>query len=195
MTWQKICATAIALAAVSGGAQAATYSASEVIDSTYGACTASTRLCTVNDRKTVTNALGESDDAFYSLGLGGDLTVGFGLPVIEKAVTLTLKEVTFGGTSSGGHFEAVDVYTVLGGVTKLVGTVLNVASTTTLSITDSFEYIKLVDVTKSVYPSTKSYDGFDVESITIAPIPVPASVTLLLAGIGGLGLMRRRKSA
>ncbi len=38
-------------------------------------------------------------------------------------------------------------------------------------------------------------DGFKVASITLTAIPLPATGLLLLAGVGGLAAMRRRKGA
>ncbi len=37
------------------------------------------------------------------------------------------------------------------------------------------------------------YDDFVVSSITVAPIPLPASALLLIGGLAGFGVMRRRK--
>lgn len=200
MSIQNICAAALAAAAFAGGAQAATYTATSVIDdnTTYGACTASPAACAKNDRQDPTNSLGGTDGSFYALGLGGQLELAFAAPLFAPGAMITLEEVTFGGPIASGHFEAVDVYSVLGGVATLVDTVTNATATTTLYIAQSFEYIRLVDVTLREFASTLSGDGFDVDSVTItgmAAVPVPAGGALLLSGLGGLAMMRRRRAA
>src|SRR5690606_11301769 len=45
--------------------------------------------------------------------------------------------------------------------------------------------------------STMQADGFDVAAIsaTPAPVPLPPAVAMLGAALGGLGLMRRRRTA
>lgn len=201
MTVKNICAAALALAALAGGAQAATYSAVSVIDgeTAYGVCAAARASeCEANNRKVVTNALGDTDGTFYALGLGGQLTLAFAKPIFFGGASVTLEEVTFGGPQASRHFEAVDVYSVLGGVSTLVDTVLNTAKTTTLRISQTFEHIRLVDVTPREFANSASGDGFDVDSVivtSIAPVPVPAAGVLMFAGIGGLAMLRRRKAA
>ncbi len=59
----------------------------------------------------------------------------------------------------------------------------------------SFDTILLVDVTKSVFASTTSFDGFDVDAVGISAVPLPAAGLMLLMGVGSIGLMRRRKKA
>ena len=58
-----------------------------------------------------------------------------------------------------------------------------------------FEYIKLVDATLNEFgrSGTTSFDGFDVDSVSVAPVPLPAAGLMLLAGLGGFGVMRRRQ--
>lgn len=182
-----------------GAAQAATYTASSIIEdqTSYGVCTSSAKNCAANDRRTVTNALGATDGAFYSLGRGGQLTVGFDLPVIARGATVVLEEVTFNGPFSSRHFEAVDLYSVMGNVMKLVTTIYNTSKTATVNISHGFEYLRLVDVTAREYGTTSSFDGYDIDSITLTPhpVPVPAAGLMLVGGIAGLALMRRRKAA
>lgn len=40
----------------------------------------------------------------------------------------------------------------------------------------------------------KLNDGFSIDDIAVSEVPLPASALLLLAGLGGLGVMRRRKA-
>lgn len=184
---------------IAGTAQAATYTASSIIEdqTSYGTCTSSAGNCAANDRKTVTNVLGATDGAFYSLGKGGELTVGFDMGVFARGATVVLEEVTFVDPLTSRHFEAVDLYSIMGGVMKLVTTVYNTSKTATVNITHGFEYLRLVDVTAREYASTTSFDGYDVDSITLTPtpVPVPAAGLLMLGGIAGLAAMRRRKAA
>lgn len=196
---QKLRAALVAAAVMTAGtAHGATYTASHVIEdqTSYGTCTsAKAAACNANGRKTVENALGDTDGAFYSLGKGGYLTLGFDASRIAAGATLTLQEVTFGGASRGRHFEAVDVYSILGGLATFVGTVYNTALTNTVRVAQSFEYIRLVDATAREFSTTSSFDGFDVDSVKIAAVPGPAAGGLMLTALAGFGLMRRRKAA
>lgn len=193
-------ALALACAIGPGGAHAATYTANSVIagDTAYGMCASSSAAkCKADDRLNSKNALGETDGKFYALGLGGILTLGFENAVFRPGAFVTIEEVTFGGPKGSGHFEAVDVYSVFGNVATFVQTIYNSAVSTTFQVANRFEYIRLVDATLREYSKTRSADGFDVDSVkvTIAPVPIPAAGGFLLAGLGGLALMRRRKSA
>lgn len=199
MSVRNICAAALTLVTLGGAAQAATYTASTFTESetAYGACAASNpAACEANDRKTVANVLGDTDGKFYALGLGGQLVLGFGVPLLAPGAIVTFEEVTFGGPAGSGHFEAADVYAVLGDVATLVETISNVTPSTTLHITQGFEYLRLVDATLREFSFTSSFDGFDVDSVTvIAAVPVPVGGALMLSGLGGLAMLRRRRTA
>lgn len=184
-----------ALAASATAGNAAVYYADKVIDSDYGYCTGTTKQCTVNDRNTDTNALGASDGAFYSLGFGGSIILGFAESLFP-AGTVSALEITFNRPSS--HKEAAEIFTLDSAfnIVESLGIVENEPDGAgSKKATKEFTYIKLVDVTKSFYGTTTSYDGYDVDSVSIAPVPLPAAGVLMLAGLGGFAALRRRKNA
>lgn len=177
-----------ALAASAAGANAATYYADKVIDANLGSCTTCDPA-----RQDANRALNIGDSKFYSMGLGGDLTVGFSKPLFFPDRNVSVFEITYNRTI--GHNEAVDVYSILGGVPTYLGRILNDVASSSVKATSAFEYIRLVDVTLDEFPSSPSGDGFDVDFISVAPVPLPAAGLMLLAGVGGLAAMRRRKKA
>lgn len=63
---------------------------------------------------------------------------------------------------------------------------------------DNISFLKIVDVTLGT-PGTGVFKGnlrFDDINVTeVAPVPLPAAGVLLLAGLGGLAMVRRRKQA
>lgn len=193
----------IALAA--GTAQAATYTASQVIEdqTAYGTCSKLSRKECKKSEIDSRKALGEMDGEFYTLGLGGQLTLAFDSARIGPGATVTVQEYTYNRpASSNRHYEAVDVYSIFQGVTTFVDTVFNTAASTTLYLAQGFEYLRFVDVTTREFGWTRSFNGFDVDSVTvdtsvasIAPVPLPAGGGLLLAGLGAFGLLRKRKAA
>lgn len=192
----KLLALGVAFAATSGAANAAVYYADKVIDDNRGTCTASPTRCAEDDRLDPTNALGAPDGSFYALGFGGDLTVGFAqalFTAVQKVVTF---EVTFGSVPAAGHFEAVDVFSVLNGIETALGRITNVNGGGAVQSNGAFEYIKLVDATNDEFPGgTTSFDGFDVDSVKIAPVPLPAAGGMLLLGMAGMAALRRRNKA
>lgn len=141
--------------------------------------------------------LGAPDEDFYSLGFGGDITLGFSGSPFPGGET-TVYEVTFDRTSD--HDEAVNVYSVLGGVETFVATLFNSPDPSAkATIAGTFDSIKLVDVTATYFAiepgvGNLSFDGFDVDAVGLAPVPLPAAGLLLLAGLGGLGALRRKQA-
>lgn len=182
----------LVLAASTAGANAATYYANSVIDVNSGSCSASVTRCTANDRKNVNNAVDTDESTFYALGFGGDITVGFPVSPLSGQ-NVSAFEITF--NREVGHDEAAEVYSVLNGVETLLGTITNFEGKNTVVAFGSFEFIKLVDVTLDLFPDTTSFDGFDLSAIKVSPVPLPAAGVLLLAGLGGLAAVRRRKTA
>lgn len=190
-------ATAVALSA--GVANAATYYATTIESYNQGGCTRPAEC--VADRYNPINALGAPDGQYVSLGMGGDLTVGFGTTFTGTAGETRVKawEVTYSANDpSNTHLEAVDVYAVLDGVETLLGRLTNEydAASNSLLANVPFQFIRLVDATVAQFGTrTTSFDGFDVDSVSVAAIPLPATGLMLLGGLGGFAAVRRRNKA
>lgn len=146
----------------------------------------------VAGRDDPTDALGAPDGDFYSLGLGGNITLGWDAAPFAGATGIIF-ELTSNRTS--GHDEAVDIYSLLGGVTTFIGQVNNLAENASVLLTDAFDSILLVDVTETVFPATTSFDGFDLDAIGISAVPVPAAGLMLITAFGGMTMVRRKKKS
>ena len=57
----------------------------------------------------------------------------------------------------------------------------------------SFSYILLVDATFENFSTSNSSDGFDVDAVSINPVPVPGAALLMGSGLA-VAAMRRRRS-
>lgn len=141
------------------------------------------------DRADTSEALGASDNKFYSLGLGGNIVLGFGS---LGTGDIGIYEVTFGNI--GGYPESVDVFAISGATETYVGSISNsqAQSGAKLTYTGWFDSLKLVDTTPNSSPSV---DGFDLDAVSVAAVPLPASALLLAGGIAGFGALRRKKKA
>lgn len=179
---------------LAGGAAAAVIQATEVLDATPGVIDASLE----SDRYVASNALGATDDRFYSLGLGGVLTLGFDR-TISGPSEIRVTEVTFPFVNLARYREAVDVFAVLGNSRTLVGRLANFEALggAVLTFDGPFDALQFVDVTRIAYQNSPSADGFDIDSVqvTSSPMPVslPASGAALLVGIGIGALAHRRR--
>ena len=141
------------------------------------------------------------DRNFLSLGTRGSIVLGFGA---GPFVGTTLFEVTNGcAATTCGHWpESVEVHygdSANGGWT-LAGTISNsvapssVSGNTrgyTLDIATPFSFLRLVDTSNF---GSESNAGWDIDAVSVAPIPVPAALPLLLAGLGGIAWVGRRRA-
>ncbi|WP_374303245.1 VPLPA-CTERM sorting domain-containing protein [Paracoccus sp. (in: a-proteobacteria)] len=194
----KTLAAAAALAVTAGATQAATYNAISYSDVVEGTCSlAGSARCTADNRKTLGNLVDDNKNTFYSLGLGGSVTLGFGTDF--KAGDVSVYEITFTRpTSTDKHYEAFELIALDANknATGFSTVISNKNEFSSFRIDSGFTYLKLVDVTKREFQTgTTSYDGADIGMVSIAAVPVPAAGVLMLAGLGGLAALRRRRKA
>lgn len=165
-----------------------------------------------NDRDNPLNALGAPDNKFVSLGLSNGDGSNPGFAVFDFGGTLAsglaqVWEVTFGCSTNGcTHYpESVEVWV---GTDYMFGT-HNFADVmddftfagelfnsdaqmgTGVLINQAFRYIALVDSSKKNFPFGPSTDGFDVDSVAVNSVPVPAAALLMAPAL--IALARRKR--
>lgn len=96
-------------------------------------------------------------------------------------------EVTFNNKSL--HQESAEVYAGDGVTWMLIATLENYISTSFSVATGVFTHLMIVDTSVA---SGATFDGFDIDSVEVSPVPVPAAGLLLGGALFGLGALRRR---
>jgi hypothetical protein len=193
---KTLAAGALALTLGADVAAATTVHATSI---TVGSTTVTTQTNTTN-RGDLGNALGASDatqnpfSGFYSLGLGGSAVFGFGTNFGAPGAVI---EVTSGSRS--GHpesllIEALNVVTglwdILGNINNQGPTGLTLAVSLPLQPGATYSLLRLTDTS----PTAQGRDGWDIDSVSVSAVPVPAAGLLLLGALGGLAALRRRKA-
>jgi hypothetical protein len=207
--------TVVALAA--GALLAGTVSASAAISYTANQGLQSNGLGVAADRSNINNVNDGNPATFFSLGVGGALVATSSLGALGGSVI----EVTFGTVNpqfpeSAEVYLDFDLAsmtgTLLGEIfndgtapsfNAALGTiVLNAFGGSTSNWTITLNSppapvgnIALLDTTDaSLYGGSGEpafTDGFDVGEFNVSEVPLPASVLMLLAALGGLGLFGR----
>ncbi|WP_306145157.1 VPLPA-CTERM sorting domain-containing protein [Roseibium sp. MMSF_3412] len=145
---------------------------------------------TANDRDNALNALGAADGNFFEIGFGSFVDLTFGA-VFDNSVVKVF-EITFNNVAA--FPESVDLYVGSGGSFTFVDSISNLAAQTgATAITGAgvFDTVRLMDTSTPLFGATTG--GFDIDSVKVTPIPLPAGIALLGTGLAFAGFMSRRR--
>lgn len=148
------------------------------------------------DRSDPESVKGAADGVFYSIGKGGNLVLDFGVGLVKSPgsifeITFRLKnypESVSIFVSKTLDFSSAEVKSVSNAIAAWPQ---NPNGATLTFSTAAFRYVKLVDTGRK-NAGEAGLDGFDVDSISFSPVPVPAAGLMLAGAVAGLGALRRR---
>ncbi len=153
------------------------------------------------NRSDPTAALGapEMNDTFnfVSLGIGGSIVLGFDTAFTKDSVIVW--ETTFGNPANypetaelwigaGATWDSADFFLV--GVLENDMDGIEIPLADILTTTDEFQFLKIIDTT-DIAIHNGSADGYDVDGVSVIPVPTPGTVGLALAGIAVASRRRR----
>lgn len=140
-------------------------------------------------------ALGAPDGSFVSLGFGGALVVRFD-PFQFGPPSAVVIETT--NNPNSYPVESAEVSISADGVNwTVIGTVTNASNSVPVS-GGPWTYLRLIDKSAISGPLSAfedTADGFDVNSIAVNAVPVPAAVWAGSALMGAMVVARRRQSS
>lgn len=191
----RILTVAAAMAAFSGAAYAATVTAGPGgFDNGYATSITfddAAARGTANDRDNPLNALGATDGEFFEIGFGSTVDLTFGTLFNNNVVSVF--EVTFNNVAA--FPESVDLYVGQGGgAFTFITSISNLAAqagATALTGVGIFDTVRLVDTSTPLFGNTTG--GFDIDSVRVTPVPLPAGIALLGTGLAVAGFMSRRR--
>ncbi|MDO5614120.1 MAG: VPLPA-CTERM sorting domain-containing protein [Paracoccus sp. (in: a-proteobacteria)] len=147
---------------------------------------------TANGRANGLNALGATDGQFFEIGNFDEVIFTFGTSFKSPS---TVAEVTF--NNRAGWVEQALVY--VGNLSNPNSwTLVNEAPISNANPTATFTFDGIWDAMKFVHFDTGNLRGagsFDIDSVRVAPVPLPATGLLLLGALGGVAALRRRQRA
>lgn len=153
---------------------------------------------TDDDRDNPLNALGETDGEFFEIGWGSSVILTFGTLFGGSGF---VTEVTFGDPTD--WVEGVAIFAGMydeDPTTWDPVTPLQIFNTDTpdaegrywFDVGDGpFDALRITDLGNAL--QDRPTGGFDIDSVRVAPIPLPAGGVLLLTALGGLAVARRKR--
>jgi opacity protein-like surface antigen len=148
-----------------------------------------------NNRNDPANALGATNGTFFEVGYGSTIDLTFGALFRPNGSTVEITNGSRGATTP--FYETITILFGIGGVFTQVAMLDNAGPSGPLTLFfslpggPSYDTVRFVDTTVG-RPQTTG--GWDVDSVKVALVPLPAAGFLLLAGLAGLAAMRRRQS-
>jgi hypothetical protein len=163
---------------------------------------------TADGRDKIENAFGEADGDFFELGYDAVVEFQFGNPSGQLFFGPgSLLEITF--NNNPNWKEAVRIEVGMKGDAGSFKTAepnpfvnISTSGNPVFSFKGIFDTVRLTDLTMALFgddftnASTQlSTGGFDVDSISVTAVPLPAAGFLLVGALGGLAALRRRRKA
>ncbi|WP_187428781.1 hypothetical protein ROLI_017730 [Roseobacter fucihabitans] len=136
---------------------------------------------------------GENSAGYYTVG-GGSQYVGTSNPA-ELALNSLSKSISL-LWGSPDRYNTLELFNGINLVATILGSQFNVialeASFVTISADSASEYFDTVRFT-SQNGSGNAVNAFEFANVTVAPVPVPAGLPLILTALGGIAYLSRRK--